>query len=229
VVRVYWWRGHPNFGDVLARILVEELTDQQVSWAPPEQADLVVVGSIASHLPPRWTGTILGIGAARPGYLDASTARVLALRGHMTQGQVNTDPHGPAIALGDPALLVPMIVDRPARRSGRVVVPHWQDHLLHLKHPEARVVHVEDDPLTVVSQIAAAEEVVTSSLHGIVVADAFGIPRCWQPHRETQGGGFKFRDYATVVGEFDPDEWILADQDLVASAQDALMGAFALL
>ncbi len=222
--RTYYWRGHPNFGDVLARDLIQNLTPYRTVWTRPAEAELVVTGSIASMLPAGWSGTMLGIGAAHQTNLDFPDARVLALRGHLTATMFDQEP----MAFGDPGLLAKYLVDRPPATGRVAIVPHWQDHGL-ARRWSGDVVRVEGEPLDVIRAIAGASAVVSSSLHGIVVADAFGINRCWEPHQGTQGDGFKFYDHATVVGPFEPHEWGVADPDRVAEAQRDLMGAFAAL
>ena len=54
--------------------------------------------------------------------------------------------------------------------------------------------------LRVVREIAAADAVVTTSLHGLVTADAFGIPATWTMlEPPLSGGAFKFHDYESVL------------------------------
>jgi hypothetical protein len=106
-------------------------------------------------------------------------------------------------------------------------VPHWQDHRRHMR--DRGVVPVEAEPLAVIQAIAQSGGVISSSLHGIIVADSFGIPRMWDPHPETQGDGFKFYDYATVVGPIEPLQWGVADPVRVAQAKHDLLAAFAAL
>jgi len=56
----------------------------------------------------------------------------------------------------------------------------------------------------VISEIAKCRRIVTSSLHGTIVADSFGIPRQVElPPRllqEKEGGSFKYNDYASLYG-----------------------------
>ena len=225
-VNTFWWRGVPNFGDVLARDLVQRLTGRSVRWTPVEQADLVVVGSIASMLPPGWTGTVLGIGTARPEPVDLSRARVLALRGHLT-AHASELPMGTTPALGDPGLLADVILDRvPSPRHAVGVVAHWQDRELRRQWPSGLHIDVRREPEYVIRQIAQCERIVSSSLHGIIVADALGIERRWETFAKVQGGGHKFRDHASVVGPFEPGEWGAADPDAVRHAKLGLLRAF---
>jgi hypothetical protein len=219
----FYWRGVPNFGDRLGPLLVEALTGRRCEWAPAPLADLVVVGSILGLLPSGWRGTVLGAGTARQEPWHAADARILALRGLLTLDLARRPADA---ALGDPGLLVPAVVAPAAHRGGVVAVPHWQDRDLLGRWPRARAVDVRRDPREVVRQISCASAVVTSSLHGLIVADAYGIPSRWEPHAQTQGGGHKFRDHGTVVGDVVSHEWRVADPTVVHDAQEALMRAF---
>jgi hypothetical protein len=107
------------------------------------------------------------------------------------------------------------------------VVPHWQDHGLRVRYPSAYHVDVGRPVMEVVRGIASCEMIVASSLHGIIVADAFGIPRRWEPHPEVQGGGFKFHDHASALGmRAVPNEWQAAPRARVAEAVAGLLAAF---
>lgn len=51
-------------------------------------------------------------------------------------------------------------------------------------------------PISVLHDIARCEYILSSSLHGLVVADALGIPNAWiLLSDKVHGNGFKFRDY----------------------------------
>jgi hypothetical protein len=63
-----------------------------------------------------------------------------------------------------------------------------------------RVVNVHQSAGRAVPEIAAASAVITTSLHGLITADAYGIPAVWTTLEPGLGGGdFKFRDYESVV------------------------------
>ena len=83
------------------------------------------------------------------------------------------------------------------------------------------------DPLEVIREIATCERIVSSSLHGLVTADAFGIPRRWQLSERVRGAAFKFRDYAAALGmPLEPDEWATAPASVVESVVSQLRDAF---
>jgi pyruvyltransferase len=88
------------------------------------------------------------------------------------------------------------------------LVPHWSDDHL-AQDPQffsdkwtTRVIHPGQDPLSVIQQISNCQKIVTSSLHGMILADAMGIPRRFEPSPTwdvAQGGMFKFRDYLASI------------------------------
>lgn len=161
---------------------------------------MVVCGSVLDHLPEKWTGTVCGAGKLTEKQVDLTRARVLALRGPLTLATVNG---GTGAALGDPALLMPDWI-KPAKKEYELgVVPHWSDKGLRDKFPEAHYIDVGLHPESVIVEISRCERVISSSLHGLIIADAYGIPRQAElfPQAAQEGGDFKFRDYAANYGE----------------------------
>ncbi|MCV7175099.1 polysaccharide pyruvyl transferase family protein [Mycolicibacterium sphagni] len=199
---IYWWRQHPNFGDRLNGFL---LMHNGVSphWAAPANADLILVGSVLEHLPKGWAGTIAGAGLMHPhSRIDLSQANILALRGKLTARRV-TGTH-PGMVLGDPGLLASRYVHQPTAKHALGIVPHWSDTQLAGRYPQGYVIDVTQHPEQVIAHIASCKRIISSSLHGLVVADSFGIPRQAElfPNARNEGGDFKYRDYATL---FDGD------------------------
>jgi pyruvyltransferase len=88
------------------------------------------------------------------------------------------------------------------------ILPHWSDDVLATDPRFAKyhplVIDPGGDPLDVVRAIGSCHKIVTSSLHGAVVADSFGIPRRIEVAptfaKGNEGGMFKFRDYNASVG-----------------------------
>ena len=200
----FWWRTRRNFGDELGPFLLERLSGIELVHAAPADAELVSVGSVLDLLPPDWEGTVVGSGKLHEHFQPSlDHARVLALRGHLSALGVPGD-----YALGDPGLLVDELVPQPPEPPHRLgLIAHWSDVngvlAARFAHLEPLVIDVADDPITVIQQIASCERLVTSSLHGVVVADAYGIPRRAErfPYidKPYEGGDFKFHDYASAI------------------------------
>lgn len=197
-MKVYWWNKRQNFGDELNVTLLKCL-DVESEWSPAAEAELVVVGSILEHLPPGWSGTVCGAGKMKEdSAVDLTNARVLALRGRLTAAGVTGLKTTPVF--GDPALLVPMWVRQWHAKYDLGIVPHWTDSNLHQRYPYGHFIDPTAPPGDVVTEIAKCKRIISSSLHGIIVADAYGIPRQAElfPNAGREGGDFKFRDYATI-------------------------------
>lgn len=200
----YWWVGQPNFGDLLTPLLLQHFSDLRIGWAAVKEADLVCVGSILDQLPPRWDGVVIGSGKLREdSHVDLSCAKVMALRGPLTAKSVKGVRGG--FAIGDPGLLADELVTV-TKEYDLGVVPHWSDKRLEHRPEFLRynplIIRPSDNPLDVLRQIGSCRKIVSSSLHGIIVADAFGIPRRTEMAERfpREGGDFKFRDYSASVG-----------------------------
>jgi hypothetical protein len=63
------------------------------------------------------------------------------------------------------------------------------------------VIDVRREPEAVFRDVAACESILSSSLHGLITADSFGIPSAWiELSSKVLGDGFKFRDYFSSIG-----------------------------
>ena len=205
-VKAYWWKVVDNFGDRLAPLLLKHFSNINAEWDSVSHAAIASIGSILEHIPPLWDGYILGSGKLFEFsrlHLHTNTAKILALRGPLSaQGVKGT------FALGDPGILANELVGPQEKLWDLGIVPHWQDTELAdrftalIKPPSTtKVINAGDDPLTVLKQIGASRRIVASSLHGTIVADAFGIPRRVEACQamEKDGGNFKFCDYSASI------------------------------
>jgi pyruvyltransferase len=223
-MKVYWaaGSGNGNFGDLLTPLILRR-HGVEVEWSEREDAELFGAGSIAELIPPGFTGFVLGTGSMFGDPIEIASARVLALRGALTARVAGLHPP----LLADLGLLAPDLLPRwPHRdvalgtvRTGGDPRPPMGIHL----DPEA------GDPVGLIEAASRCERIVSSSLHGLVLADALGIPNMWDPYPAVDAGaGFKYRDYASAYGErIEPYRWRLADQVQVAAKQAALRAAVA--
>ena len=129
------------------------------------------------------------------------------------------------IVLGDPGLLYIDLVPgiRNVRKEYDVaVVPHYVDkeageHVyrrLLARGVKARLVDVfQGDPLQVLKDIASAESVISSSMHGLIVADSLGIPNRYL-RLSDKIDAFKFKDYYSAFG-LDMPTPLCVDDDIM--------------
>jgi pyruvyltransferase len=208
-VKAYWWKEISNFGDALAPFLLARFSGlTRVEWNTISRASVASIGSILEHIPPMWDGYVLGSGKLFEDsrlHLHTNTAKILAIRGPLSARSVRG-----TFALGDPGILVDQLIDyHPNEKSWDLgIVPHWQDSELVEKFLKlipsqytCKVISSHDDPIRVLQQISACKRIVTSSMHGMIAADSFGIPRRVEICKamERDGGLFKFHDYSESI------------------------------
>lgn len=214
-MKAYWAKSEAgdNFGDVLTPLLFKRLRGIHLEWVEREHADLIAIGSLVETIPRGYAGTILGTGCMFDAYVDLGAANVLALRGVFTARL--TGLHPPLLA--DLGLLAADLAPVVGRDVSVGTVRADGD-------PRPSIGLALDpmgDAEEMIAQAAHCQRIVSSSLHGLILADALGIPNMWDPYPPVSD--FKFRDYASAYGErIEPYTWRVADQKQVAQKQGAL-------
>ncbi|MEV4434989.1 polysaccharide pyruvyl transferase family protein [Streptomyces sp. NPDC049555] len=207
-IEMYWWNDQPNLGDRLNPLIVERLFGVRVRRVEMERATLIGIGSCLHRLARSIAARPRDIHVWGTGYpfdeepaVGHACVRHWAIRGKLTQRHSALD----GVTLGDPGLLACHLVDAPRKDAPVGLVPHlWNRadaEVLKAKErfPWLKVIDVRRHPVEVMKQIASCEVVLSSALHGLVIADSFGVPNQWvtfttPPH----GGEWKFRDYYSV-------------------------------
>jgi hypothetical protein len=203
VVRAFWWDGHPNFGDALTPWLLERYGMVPV-LTTPDRAQVAGVGSIIEQLPLDYSGTIWGSGLLRGEPRELPDAHVVAVRGPLTRAGLGVTRD---IALGDPGILVSKHLAKPPTRWALGIVPHGVhtgdrtiEDLARRYPDDVQVFDTAESPRVVLRGIARCAAVISTSLHGLITADSFGIPAAWaELDPPLWGTDFKFRDYEAVV------------------------------
>lgn len=202
-MKAFWWKAVNNFGDQLTPLLLDRFSGFIPEWSPVNEAEILVVGSILDQVSPQFTGTILGSGKLHDRPLTFRNANVLAVRGPLTANDF------PGVAVGDPGLLACDLILPQEKLHNLGIVPHWTDRKLEHR-PEflkynPLIIRPEQPVMEVLHQIASCRKIVSSSLHGLIVADSFGIPRRFEIadqliiRQHIEGGMFKFKDYAASL------------------------------
>ena len=150
--------------------------------------------------------------------------RVLSVRGPLSRDYLcRLNVECPEF-YGDPALLLPLFYHSEKTKRYRLgIIPHVIDQ----NHPVIEMIrknHSEEILIIdlahykkwtdVIDQICSCEKILSSSLHGIIVSDAYGIPNHWiELSGMISGGHFKFLDYLASVDRRLETPWILNSFD----------------
>ncbi len=204
VVAAYWFDTTPNFGDTLTPQLLRK-AGALSRWTAPGDADLIGVGSLVDQVPHHARGTLWGSGLIWDQPIELPFVNTLAVRGEFTLDSLGS----PAVkALGDPAILMNHHFPEQGKRWRVGLIPHYThgqhaetQRLADLLPANSTVIDVLRPASRVVRQIAACDVIVTSSLHGLILADSYDVPavQFTIADHELKGGDFKFDDYQSVI------------------------------
>ncbi len=210
-VNLYWWRPpnlikrilkkryrhmKSNFGDELSRFIVEKVIGEKVVRAKQEQREkLLALGSIMHFA--KEGDTIWGTGINGK-MIDRQTpnVKVLCVRGPLTRDILLKQGRSCPEIYGDPGLLMSRYYKiTPTEKRPFGIVPHFSE----LGHPalddyKSEVINPCDDYVKVVQEIVNCELIISSSLHGIVIAESYGIPAVLLRITENEPI-FKYSDY----------------------------------
>lgn len=200
------WCLTPNVGDAMAPWLVKRLSNYESAWVPPGYTSehAVTVGSILN-----WANEhsiVWGSGLASWKDEVNPKADIRAVRGPLSMMRLRScgwSEKGKLLAIGDPALLMPLLVKKAASHGRAGIVPHYVDVARFADTDMGEVKLI--DPLLPVEEfcqeVAACSSILSSSLHGLIVADAYGIPNALAKFGDGIGGdGMKYWDYLVSVG-----------------------------
>lgn len=201
-IKAYWYDRVVNFGDLITPYLLRKYGFTPVHTSI-NKAQIVSTGSILQDLSEDFSGYIVGSGLIFDITKEFNQATILAVRGSLTRERINAPK---STLLGDPGLLSEkLIYKRQDKQFSIGIIPHYVDKLdkrieklYRTYKKEIRIINVQQVPEKVISEIDKCEYILSSSLHGLIVADALNIPNSWIVLSEkVLGNGFKFFDYAS--------------------------------
>lgn len=198
-----------NLGDELAPYILEKFCGQNLEKVNPGRNEhaLFSVGSILSDACFK-TQTIWGSGLIAAQARPKVMPNILAVRGPLTARVLQIDGKVP---LGDPALLLPDIF-QPQRSTEKKIklgiIPHYIDQKDFVSRFVSQgeksyiILNIASDKVEeFISRVVECDFIVSSSLHGVIIAQAYNIPAVWVEFSDKViGSGFKFFDYFHSVG-----------------------------
>ncbi len=199
-IRLYWWQGVPNLGDCIAETLVAGLSGRPVqAVGKRDRAKMIACGSTIHRA--RRGDVVWGAGSLHPEQVPASRhITACAVRGPLTrQILIGAGIDCPEV-YGDPALLLPRVIPlsrATAPRYSLGVIPHYQDKgRVAVEDARIAVLDIQGGLESFLGTLIECERIVSSSLHGVIFAEAYGIPAGeLRIGDDVRGAAHKFEDY----------------------------------
>lgn len=200
-----------NFGDLLSLALSQKLAPlirfKMINpYEDYDEVNLISIGSILK-------GADIHSLVWGSGFIDtkenlhSKPKAIYAVRGPLTNKKIQQQGLPSAKVLGDPACLITLFFDQNIATQYKYgVVPHYCDKedlriTKLIKNDNVLIIDTQQNPETVIQQIKSCQYILSSSLHGIICADAFNIPAVYlKLSNRLAGNGFKFIDYFLSCG-----------------------------
>lgn len=223
-----WWDNTRNFGDLLGPWLIEHITGKGVTWVPKHEPHYMTVGSILGRVSP--SSVVWGTGSfgSEHGGNITHGDRYLAVRGPLTRARLEMFKQPCPDVYGDPALLVPEHHPPVENQKYEIgVILRWSEtkrkNLFDVEG--VKVIDLETGDIEeTLDAITSCNQIISTSLHGLILADAYGIPNAWLIADTGFGKEHKFWDcLLSVHKERDPVAFDITQPGLT---KNSLMNRF---
>ncbi|WP_454778851.1 polysaccharide pyruvyl transferase family protein [Klebsiella michiganensis] len=210
---VFWWEpsdGSHNAGDHLAKIIVKQMltiADKEIFDKKDYRKKLLSIGSVmhfANSNDCIW-GTGIN-GKISDSHLKFVDLDVRAVRGPLTQDFLKKRNISVPSVFGDPGLLLPTFFSKDlllsdVKESARdfIVIPHMNEDFTIYERFKNSICSPKQGALSFTKDIVNSKFVVSCSLHGLIIAEAYGIPAIFLEN-ESGESRFKYDDYYFGTG-----------------------------
>lgn len=215
---------HPNWGDALSAVLAGLLSGRRIKemlWH--HQHRYLAIGSILGGANSRAEVWGSGFMWADEKLVEAPQA-VHAVRGPRSRAKLLAMGIECPDIYGDPALLFPFFFNPTVEKKYPIgIIPHYSDQghpwvEQYRGDPQVHIIDIQCGIHKFVEEVKSCELIVSSSLHGVICSDSYGVPNLWiELSDEVWGSEFKFPDYFDSVGR-EISQPIAPDENMTLSA-----------
>jgi pyruvyltransferase len=211
-IHVDFYSKNNNYGDILNSFLINKISGKKVLEVRSRHFNnehFFVIGSVLQDVNRK--SIVWGSGfISQDSLCKEPPKKILAVRGPLTRNILVQQGIGCPKVFGDPALLMPMIY-KPKKIPKKFklgIIPHYIDKShMWLKYAynnkNVKIIDIQTNNFEgFIDDILSCEKIVSSSLHGIILADAYKVDSLWiEFSKKVYGDGFKFYDYFQSINK----------------------------
>jgi len=204
-----------NWGDLIPYLIIKELSEttkllENQVFNVKHYANIHKIystGSVMYFTKPKCI--VWGTGCIDFDHIGSTPEKIYAVRGPNTRLELLKRGISCPEVFGDPALLFPKIYNPDIEKKYKWgIIPHYIEyegieHIQMIKNLESKgffVIDICAGEEEFINQLLQVENVLSSSLHGLIAADAYGIPNARvNISNLLHGHHFKFIDYYLSV------------------------------
>lgn len=216
LVPVFYCDGKPNFGDFVGPYLISKITGKPVlNISNSQYPGIMSVGSIIQMLDRKdiviWgSGLMYKLTDEYIKVFKKYNPEILSVRGRETakflsEAGINVPDQS---FYGDPALILPLFYKPSINGPKKIgICPHYIHKAYFLENiadkDYLKIIDVQQDVEFVVDAINSSTVCISTSLHGLIIAQAYGIPWVWLEIYDNNlaGDDFKFKDFFSTLNE----------------------------
>lgn len=207
---------HNNWGDDINRFLLEGLTGRQVVFVPNSRICEIIIGKRYSVIGSvisiynQNNVSICGSGILLPEQkIRGKPLRIYSVRGPETRRVLLENGISCEEKYGDPALLLPLVYIPKIKKTQKyAIIPHinTKEDISDIVSAFQSAVIIDmakyEEWVSVIDAICSSEYVISESLHGLIVAETYGIPCVWVEFQDhSKDWSFKFIDFFESIGK----------------------------
>lgn len=229
-----------NFGDELNLFLLNEITTYNIRFYNRffhlPHKNYLVIGSIIENFSHN-NSIIWGSGAlyGTHGSIKKKPMAVTAVRGKLTRDFLLKEGIDCPEVYGDPALLCPYVYKPNIVKKWKIgLIPHIYDLRIYIINSILNIegIHlIRFDNYTewknVIDEILSCEVILSSSLHGLILSDAYKVPNLWISFSdEIKGGCFKYHDYYSSVNKSFKKPYLINNSSSIDCAYNTVLSTY---
>lgn len=224
-MNTYWcdtYNGkYTNFGDILTPYILNKYKIPIKHSSTNTNIELYGIGSLLDLVPNDYKGSVWSSGFLMPQKTKKTFLKSpSAIRGKLSLSYINYDNR--PMTLGDGGLIIDRVY-KPQNITKKYklgIIPHyvdidWADFDIKsfsiFSRPDVLFIDPKDNVETYINNLISCENILSSSLHGLVTSDSYGInngmfttPFSYKSLHFNKGS-FKFKDYYSVFNQEMPN------------------------
>ena len=229
-VYLYFWKNDKNIGDYTSFYVIQHLSSDKIIYKNPfiNISNIIfnfiksIIGKSSHTLEYMrdyifpWNNIVFGVGSIldfapsksavwgsgfREYESKTKATEIYAVRGYLSKKLLKYNDN---IKIGDPALLLPKLYPIKKKMSKNLgIIPHYKEVEIFASLNRCGYDIIDtrtEDVEAFINKITNYQYILSSSLHGVIIAHAYGIKALWIQHGDVGSSSFKYFDYFSSVG-----------------------------
>jgi len=204
--KFYYFNKELNFGDLITPYINNKFCNNSFITYVDENYTGTKIISTGSIIRLCNNNTIVYGSGIRDRGQQILNGLIISVRGPYTYNNFNKNYKLLHCEFGDPGLLMPLLYNPQIKKIYNLgIIPHYVDYVrvlnMYNQHKGVHVIKLLNNNIEkVINQILSCKYVISSSLHGLIVSDAYNIPNMWIKYdNKIKGDDTKFHDYFESV------------------------------